>query len=335
MSSSTCVNKDVVVLKDGTKVPAIGMGTFQSKPGDMTAAIEMAISKGYRAFDGALVYGNEKQLGQAYKSAMDKGLVKREELWISSKLWNSFHSPEHVRQACEITLRDLQLDYLDMYLIHWPTRFAFNGWELKGQAHEEGMYEDIAGNFLETWHAMEKLVEDGLVRNIGVSNFNLEQMKRLVQGVKKVMPSVHQIEVHPYLPQEEMIAFCKSHQIAVTAFAAFGSPNRGWAKSNDPILFEDPVILELASTYKKTPAQILIRFAVDRGLQVIPQSYNEERMTQNISVGDFKLTEADLKKLLSLSTKFRYLWLIEHKANTEWPFHADIDMYHKAYSITI
>jgi len=289
-------------LNNGYTIPVFGLGTWKSKPGEVQAAVEKAIDAGYRHIDCAFVYGNEKEVGQALKKKFDEG-IDRKDLFITSKLWNTKHKAEDVRPALLQTLADLQLEYLDLYLIHWPI-----GWK-------EGdviFPKDEAGNLLysevhykETWPKLEDCVDEKLVRSIGISNFNSKQVDEVIGLASRHKPAVLQVEIHPFLVQTELIEHCKKHNVHVTAYSPLGSRDRPWGKADEPIVLEDPTLLEIAGKYNKTTAQLCIRFQIQRGLSVIPKSVNMERIQQNSEVFDFEITEEDMKSITACNKPWR------------------------------
>mmetsp|Transcript_6291 Transcript_6291/g.12516 ORF Transcript_6291/g.12516 Transcript_6291/m.12516 type:complete len:339 (-) Transcript_6291:249-1265(-) len=280
-----------LTLASGHKMPILGLGTWKSKPGKVEAAVKKAIEVGYRHIDCAAIYGNEPEVGAALKACFDKGLVKREDIFITSKLWNTNHKKEAVVPALKKTLKDLGLEYLDLYLIHWPTGFAVEDSKFKF---------DLTPN-TETWAAMEAAVGAGLVRSIGLSNFNVSQVDEILK-VAKIKPSVNQIESNPFIPQRELIAHCKKNGIEVTAYSPLGSGDRPWVAEGEPKLLEDKTLVEVAKKYKKTPAQLCIRYQIDRNVIVIPKSVTPSRIEANFDVLDFKIAEEDMKSLET--TKF-------------------------------
>ncbi|KAI8500411.1 hypothetical protein Bbelb_219770 [Branchiostoma belcheri] len=285
-----------VELPSGHKMPVVGLGTSQSRPTEVTEAVKAAIDAGYRHIDCAFKYGNEPEIGAGLKVKFEEGVVKREDMFITSKLWNTFHHPDDVRGAVERSLRSLGLDYLDLYLIHWPMAFK------RGDA------------------ALEACVEAGLLKNIGLSNFNSKQIQAVID-VAKVKPAVIQVECHPYLNQKQLLQFSQEKGLVFTAYSPLCHPNRPSTKPGDPSIMEDPKLKPIADKYGKSVAQVVLRWGVQRGSVVIPKSVTPARIQQNIRVFDFALTSEEMATLDGLDVPFRIVHLDWVRHVPEWPFH--------------
>jgi len=290
-----------MVFNNGKKIPVLGLGTWKSKPGEVEAAVKKALEVGYRHIDCAHAYGNEGEVGRALKFGMEKLKIPRKDLFITSKLWNTFHQPEDVEPAFSTSLKNLGLDYLDLYLIHWPIGFK------KPEDITVNMPKDAKGDLIydpvhptETYLAVEKLVEKGLCKSIGLSNFNAAQIEDVLKR-GKIFPVTNQVECHPYWPQDKLKKFCESKKIYLTAYSPLGSPDRPWAATGDPSLLEDSKLAEIAKKHNKSAAQILIRWQIQRGVIVIPKSVTPSRIVQNSEVFDFELTADDMKVISSFA----------------------------------
>ncbi|XP_018330428.1 aldose reductase [Agrilus planipennis] len=302
-----------VKLNNGLEIPVFGLGTWKSKPGEVTQAVKDAIDAGYRHIDCAWVYGNEKEVGEAIKAKIDEKVVKREDLFIVSKLWCTFHKPEAVEPALKQSLTALGLDYLDLYLMHAPMDFK-PGDDGSYQKDENGHVVPEGVDYVDTWKAMEEVYKKGLVKSIGISNFNRKQIERLLQ-LTTVVPVTNQVECHPYLNQKKLAEFCKSKEITITAYSPFGAPDRPWAKPDDPKLLDDGKLKIIGDKYKKTHAQVIIRYLLQRGLIAIPKSVNKKRIQENIDVFDFQLTSEDVKYIDSFDCNGRIIlwqWFTTH-----------------------
>lgn len=282
-----------VLLNNGELIPILGLGTWKSQPGEVRQAVADAIDAGYRHFDGAHFYQNEHEVGAAVNAKIAEGRVRRDELFLTSKLWTTDHSPERVREGLLTTLNNLNTPYLDLYLIHLPCGLEFAGEDLFPKDAEGRLrFSDV--DFVDTWRELERAVDDGLVRSIGVSNFNRAQTERLL-SVCRIRPVTNQIESHPYLTQRKLAAWLRAEGIVVTGFSPLGSPDRPWAKAGEPVLLEHPQLQALAEKYRKSTAQILIRYQIERGIVCIPKSVTKSRIVSNLNVFDFRLDEEDVE----------------------------------------
>ncbi|XP_014604340.1 PREDICTED: uncharacterized protein LOC106786945 [Polistes canadensis] len=306
-----------VKFYNGNTVPQFGLGTWKSKPGEVTQAVKDAIDAGYRHIDCAHVYRNEKEVGEAIKVKIDEGVVTRQDLFITSKLWNTYHKTDLVEPALKTTLSNLGLEYLDLYLIHWP--FAFKEGDELFPTKSDGIPELSDVDYVDTWKGMEGVLKKGLTKNIGVSNFNSEQITRLLNNCT-VKPVTNQIECHPYLTQRKLSDFCKEKEIVITAYSPLGSPDRPWAKPDDPKLLDDVKLNELAKKYNKTTAQILLRYQLDRGHVVIPKSVTKSRIIENTNIFDFKLTSEDIAYIDTFDCNGRICSMTGSEASPNYPF---------------
>lgn len=298
-----------ITLSSGTQLPLVGLGTWKSQPGQVYEAVKAAIEIGYRHIDCAYAYGNENEVGKALAEVINSGSVKREELFITSKLWNTFHRRDRVANCLAKTLEALQLDYLDLYLIHWPLGYQEGDVTFPRNENGEVLVSDI--DYLETWQGMEDVYHSGKVKNIGLSNFNSLQIAEVLKN-GTVKPVVLQVECHPYLNQSKLIAYCQKNGIVVTAYSPLGSPDRPFAKPGDPSLLDDPRLTSIAEKHGKSVAQVLIRFQVQRNVVVIPKSVTPSRIASNIQVFDFELSPEELATIESFNNGFR---LINLRAN--------------------
>ncbi|XP_003494999.1 3-alpha-hydroxysteroid dehydrogenase-like [Cricetulus griseus] len=298
-----------VALNDGHFIPVLGFGTTvpDKVPKDkLIKAIKIAIDAGFRHFDSAYSYQIEEEVGQAIRSKIADGTVKRKDIFYTSKLWGTFHRPELVRSCLEISLKKAQLDYVDLYIIHFPTPL---------QPGDEIIPKDEHGNVLidpvdlcDTWEAMEKCKDAGLAKSIGVSNFNRRQLEMILNkpGLK-YKPVCNQVECHVYLNQSKMLDYCKSKDIALVAYCTLGSSRDPlWVDQNSPVLLDDPVICAMAKKYKQTSALVALRYLLQRGIVVLARSFNEKRIKEFMQVFEFQLTTEDMKVLDGLNRNFRY-----------------------------
>lgn len=284
-------------------MPLLGLGTWNAAKNDVGFAVEQALQTfGYPHIDCAHVYENEKEIGKALHAIFTTGKRKREEIFITSKLWNDDHAEEDVIRACRQTLADLQIDYLDLYLMHFGI----------ASPHGLGTEPLDANNVLitakislrETWEAMQELVGTGLVKAIGVSNFTAPMLVDLLTYAK-IVPAVNQIELHPYNQQTNLVEFCRFHTMVVTAYSPLGSQTE--MNSGKPVLLENATVKKIAQAHRKTPAQVLLRWALERQTVVIPKSTTLVHLKENADIFDFALSKKDLLELASLDKRLRYV----------------------------
>ncbi|KAH9278420.1 Aldo-keto reductase family 1 member C18 [Echinococcus granulosus] len=303
-------------LSSGHKIPQLAFGTAGSKE-RMEQAVEVAISTGFRHIDGAMLYGTEPEIGAAIASSMRKYNLQREDFFLTSKLWCDKHAPEDVRPTCEMSIKDLGVEYLDLYLIHWPVSFQqkddgeFDVNDPSRIVYEHHKIED-------TWRAMEELVSARLVKSIGVSNFNKRQLERILASCT-IPPAVNQVEVNIHCPNTKLIEFCHSKNIQVEGYAPLGCP--GFLKGEVKSLLNDEKVVEIAHKHKRTPAQVLLRHGIQRGIVVIVKSVTPERIKSNFDVFDFELTDVEMEKLNRTDSNKRIFSLPAFAQHPEYPFH--------------
>jgi 2,5-diketo-D-gluconate reductase A len=257
-----------ITLNNGQTIPQLGFGVFQIKPEDTVAAVSTALEAGYRHIDTAEMYGNEAEVGEA----IARSGVNRGDVFVTSKLGNDAHEPEDARRAFDQTLKALGSDYVDLFLIHWPLPARYGG------------------DFVSTWRVLEEFYREGRARSVGVSNFQPRHLRRL-HGETEIIPAVNQVEVHPYLTQDELRGFCAEHQIAVEAWSPLGQGN----------CQADPVITSIAGRAGRTPAQVVLRWHIQRGDIVFPKSVTPDRIRENIDIFDFELDPADADDISALN----------------------------------
>ena len=306
--------KKSVPVVGGSELPSVGLGMWKIPNANTADIVRQAISVGYRHLDAACDYGNEREVGDGIRKAIADKVCSREQLWVTSKLWNTYHHPNHVRPALERTLRDLQVDYLDLYLIHFPitlkhvsieTRYP-PGWIFDPSAPHPRMETDSVP-IAETWGAMEEIHKAGLVRHIGVSNFGCSLIRDLL-STATIRPTVLQVESHPYLSQEKLLRYCRQEQIAYTAFSPLGAGSYiplGMATEADSVLNEN-LVRDIAANHQRTPAQVVLRWGVQRGTAVIPKTSQANRLSENLSVFDFELSSDEMLSIAKLDRNQRF-----------------------------
>jgi len=289
----------------------VGYGLWKVGKENCSSLVKRVLVQGYRHLDSAANYGNEKEVGEGIAKAIDEGVCKREDLFITSKLWNTYHHPDHVEAACRKSLEDLGLDYLDLYLIHFPISLQFvpfharypPGWVADPDVSPSMQFSRVAVS--DTWQAMERLVECGLVKNIGLSNWNSQGLTDII-SYARIHPAVLQIEVHPYLQNSRLVDYAQSLGLVVTAFSPLGQ-GQSYAKlgHGDISAVADPVVQNIAQKHRVTAAQVVLRWGLQRGYSVIPKSEQEDRIKQNLDLFSFTLTEEDMADIAGINQNLR------------------------------
>jgi diketogulonate reductase-like aldo/keto reductase len=291
-----------IPLNNGSgAIPAVGFGTLIPDPVATKQATKTALAVGFRHFDCAERYRNEDAVGEAMQDAFKAGTLQRQDLFVTTKLWNTNHRPERVKPAFEASLRRLKLDYVDCYIIHTP--FAFQPGDDPHPKDEHGqVIYDSGVTLLETWQALERLLDDGRCRSIGLSDISLEKLREIVADAR-IKPAAVQVESHPYLPEWELLDFCREHGIVVQAFAALGH-------AMEPKLLEDPVITAIAARVGKTPAQVALAWAVQRGTAFLTTSTTPHRIQENFDIS--ALPEDALREIRNgITTNVRFNAVVE------------------------
>ena len=295
-------------------MPVVGLGLWKIDPANVAQAVYDAIKAGYRHLDSAADYGNEAEVGEGIKRAIDDGLCSREELWVTSKLWNTFHREEHVAAACRKSLDDVGLDYFDLYLVHFPIALKYVDfadryppeWLFDPSAEAPTMQRDLVP-LSETWSAMERLVDDGLARHIGVCNYNTGLLHDLM-SYARIKPAMLQIESHPYLTQEALIRTAQEYGMAVTAFSPLGASSYlelEMASQEETVLTER-VVAEIAERHDVSAAQVVLRWGLQRGTSVIPKTTKPERLSENLALAGFELSQDEMAAISGLNKNRRF-----------------------------
>ena len=300
-------------LSNGDRMPMLGLGTGKSESRQVYKAVREAIKIGYRHIDCASIYGNEEEVGDAIRDAIQNHEITRSELWITSKLWSNCHGKKHVEAALSQSLQNLGVDYLNLYLIHWPV----------GIRPEKTFAESVddlltpeESPISETWEAMESTRDKGLTKHIGVSNFTVKKLQQLVSHCKQ-KPEVNQVEHHPLLQQPTLIEYCASEEILITAYSPLGSMDRPQSlKVKDaPAVLDHPVIRAIAETRGCSPAQVVLAWDVQRGISAIPKSVKPSRLLENLQAADIQLSNTELQEIEALDQNFRLVngafWVME------------------------
>ncbi|KAL5106825.1 Aldo-keto reductase family 1 member A1-A [Taenia crassiceps] len=306
-----------LLLNSGHRIPQLGFGTFDAAKETVTNAVEVALSTGYRHIDCAMAYENEKEVGEAIAGSMKKLNLKREDIFVTTKLWCDKHAPEDVRKTCELSLRKLGLQYLDLYLIHFPVSFRV----------KEGFSFDIndPNSVVFEFHKLEdtwkvELVSAGLVKSIGVSNFNKRQIERILASCT-ITPAVNQVEVNINWLNTKLIEFCHSKGILIEGYSPLGSPgflDKAGVKIKS--MLENEEVVEIAQKHKKEAAQVLLRHGLQRGIVVLVKSVTPERIRSNFDVFDFELSDAEMDRLNRAGSNKRLVLVEAVKKHPDYPF---------------
>jgi diketogulonate reductase-like aldo/keto reductase len=285
-------------LNNGTHIPGVGLGTWRAEPGQMKKTISYALEEaGYRHIDTATAYGNEHEIGEALEEVFAKGQIKREDVWVTTKLWVTHNGPEDVEAGLDASLKALKLDYVDLYIIHWPIRTRPSAEPMNPKKEDFQPLDEEA-----TWHKLEEMVGKGKAKAIGVSNFSQYKLDNLLRSAL-VVPAVNQVEVHPGWRNEKIIDFCKSKGIHVEAYSPLGSQGSQFedpAEHREAPLLEHSIITSVAEKMNKSPGQIMLRWNLQRGLTVLPKSTSPERMKENIDLFGWEIHPEDMDALNKL-----------------------------------
>lgn len=301
-------------------MPVIGLGTFNNlKEDQVTEAVTAALDIGYRFIDCAYIYRSEGAVGKAISRAIADGKVSREDLFIATKLWNTFHEPERVELGIRESLIELGLEYVDLFYMHWPIAFLEQSddkkaWILNQQTQPANV------DFIDTWKAMEGLVDKGLAKAIGISNFNIQQLTRLLQAGIRIQPANMQLESHPLFPNRELVDFCKSNGISVTAYSPLAKGGSVYAGQPTENILEERRVTDIATRLQRTPAQVVLRWAIQRGLAIVPKSCTPARIQENFQIFDFALTDEDMASISTMDINRRIVTLETFKEFPEYPF---------------
>jgi alcohol dehydrogenase (NADP+) len=306
----------MIKFSNSDTMPLFGLGTWRSTRDETYNSVYEAIKCGYRHIDCAFIYGNEDIVGEAIADAIKNGLVKRSELFITSKLWNDSHEKQHVLPALENTLKDLRLDYLDLYLMHWPVAIK-HGVQFPKEPSELLSIENVP--IAETWAMLEGCKTKGLCKHIGVSNFNIRMLKELMKTAVQ-QPEMNQLELHPYLQQPKLVEFCQENNIHVTAYSPLGAGKINEQNASSSLL-ENPTIISVAKKHSCSPAQALLAWGMARNIVVIPKSVKVERLKENFEAQNVRLDAADMQQIATLDANVRItngaVWTIEGSYYTQ------------------
>ncbi|XP_003495005.1 aldo-keto reductase family 1 member C21-like isoform X1 [Cricetulus griseus] len=310
-------------LNDGHFIPVLGFGTAvpeKFSKSKIKEPIKIAIEAGIYHFDCASIYKTEEYVGESIRTKIADGTLRREDIFYTSKVWCNCLRPELVRSSLEQSLKKVQLDYVDLYIMHFPMALKPGEEEFPVDEHGKLIFDTV--DLCVTWEAMEKCKDAGLTKSIGVSNFNRRQLEMILNkpGLK-YKPVCNQVECHPYLNQMKLLDFCKSNDIALVAYGVLGTQRyTGWVDQNSPVLLDEPVLHCMAKKYNRTPALIALRYQLQRGIVALNSTFNEEHIKENIQVFEFQLSSEDMKVLDGLNRNQRYVTALIFDGHPNFPF---------------
>ncbi|KAL3831496.1 hypothetical protein ACJMK2_023237 [Sinanodonta woodiana] len=314
---------ETFVLNNSLHMPVLGLGTWQSTPDQVKDAVRAALDNGYRHIDTAWNYKNEDAIGEVLEEYFKSGKLKRNDVFITTKLPMIHMEPTRVKASLDESLKSLKLQYVDLYLIHSPMSLKDKGDGSILPVDENGKFMFAYHDLVQVWKSLEELVDEGKAKSIGLSNFNSKQTERIVTNAR-IKPVTNQVECHIYLQQKELQKFCEDRGLKLTSYATLGSPGRPAflsGEGNYANALEDPVICQIAKNHKKTPAQVLLRNMVQRGIFVIPKSVTPARILENSQIFDFQLTDEEMKEVASLDRHQRMFTLNLTEQHPEFPYH--------------
>ncbi|XP_013383596.1 aldose reductase [Lingula anatina] len=316
-------------LNTGATIPAVGLGTWtifgdHGSTTEVEEAVKAAIELGYRHIDTAFVYDNISAVGRAVNAKIQDGTVKREDLFITSKLWCTYLRKESVMPQLKKELEQMGLEYLDMYLIHWLLAYKTGDVLFPKDAAGKMILADDDYRPLETWQGLEECQDAGLTKAIGLSNCNSKQIQEILDGAR-IKPANIQVEIHPLFSNSKLIQFCREKipGVVITAYAPLCAPGRPWRKPTDPILFDDPRLVEIAKKKNKTQAQVVLRYMNQKGYVIIPKSIKKERLKENFDIFDFKLSPEEMKIMDGFDKNFRIYWEDIGRHSPHYPFNEE------------
>jgi len=309
-------------MNSGYTIPQLGFGTWLAGKNDIGRAVYEAIDVGYRHIDCAQIYQNEREIGFAIEKALKSGKVDRDDLFVTSKIWNTFHSYRKASEAIDERIEELRVGYLDLCLIHWPMGYYEGDGYIPMGNDGKIVFSDV--DYMETWRAMEDAVYAGKIRSIGLSNFNTQQIERVrVEG--RIEPAVLQVEAHPYFPQSKLLNWCLDRGIVFTGYSTLANNQHEFRVEGQPNLLEEKILIEIGKSHSKTAAQVALRWALQKGMTIIPKSVRRSRIEENFDILDFQLSNEDMTKIDALgASAWRMLPLDRDAHHPDWPFRVDM-----------